>query len=278
MTSVSMIVEKPRLGPDTGLGRVLLVKRGRGGRAELAHRAGAAGVGLWVALSFACALMWAEDAIGSVLVLGLLLLPASGWALHWSSAQPVVEVAVHELGIARRDPTNPAETMMFMWTQISEVFESAREHSDMFGKELRGSFTFVSYDGRRLVVDHGVPGWRELGKMASTMAQDVMGFAYELGLVAQRPLRFGDIVVDGYGVHTTEGVFPWAAVSFVRFDRRGTEASWCVHIGAWAVGSRIPSDRIANARALALVLDRLGKLDAPVNVVLAELSNVASAA
>jgi hypothetical protein len=165
-----------------------------------------------------------------------------------------------------------------MWTQISEVFEAAHEHSDMFGKELRGSFTFVAYDGQRLVVDSGVPGWREIGESASSMAQEVMSVAYELGLVAQRPLRFGDLVVDGYGVHTNEGVFPWAAVSFVRFERRGTEASWCVHVGAWAVGARIPSDRIANARALVTILDRLGKLDAPASRVLADLSNVVEAA
>jgi hypothetical protein len=275
MTSVSMIVEKPRLGFDAGLGRELLVKRGREPRAELAQRAGAAGIGLWIVLSFACVMMWAGDAVGSVILLGLILLPVAGWALLWSSARPIVEIAVHELGIVRRDPSS---STTLMWTQISEVFESTHDHSDMFGKELRGSFTFISYDGRILVVDHGVPDWQELGKMASSMAQEVMSVAYELGLVAQRPLRFGDLVVDGYGIHTNEGVFPWAAVSFVRFERRGAEASWCVHVGAWAVGSRIPNDRIANARALVMILDRLGKLDAPASRVLTELSNVVAAA
>jgi hypothetical protein len=251
------------------------VKRGRERRAEIAQRAGAAGIGLWIVLTFACAMMWGEDAVGSVVVLGLLLLPLAGFALHWSSLRPVAEVAIHELGLGRRDPTS-ATTLM--WTQISEVFESAQEHTDMFGKELRGSFTFVAYDGQRVVVDHRVPGWRELGKTASTMAQDVMAVGYELGLVAQRPLRFGDLVVDGYGVHTNEGVFPWAAVSFVRFDRRGHEASWCVHVGAWSVGSRIPSDRIANARALVMILERFGKLDVPSSRVLDDLSRVGIAA
>jgi hypothetical protein len=275
MTSVSMIVEKPRSAMPGGLGRELLVKRGRERRAEIVQFIGAAGIGVWLALSFACAMMWAEDAVGSVVVLGLLLLPVSGWALHWSSLRPVVEVTVYELGIVRRDSSC---TVTLGWTQISEVFEAAHEHSDMFGRELRGSFTFVGYDGQRLVVDHGVPDWREVGKAASAMAQDVMSVAYELGLVAQRPLRFGDRVVDGYGVHTNEGVFPWAAVSFVRFERRGHEAAWCVHIGAWSVASRIPSARIANARALVMILDRLGKLDMPASAVLGELSNVATAA
>ena len=263
MTSVSMIVEKPRSALPAGLGRELLVKRGRERRAEIAQRAGAAGIGLWIVLGFACAMMWGEDAVGSVLV------------LHWSSLRPVAEVAIHELGIVRRDP---AATATLMWTQISEVFESAQEHTDMFGKELRGSFTFVAYDGQRLVIDHGIPDWREVGRTASTMAQEVMAVGYELGLVAQRPLRFGDLVVDGYGVHTNEGVFPWAAVSFVRFDRRGHEASWCVHVGAWSVGSRIPSDRIANARALVRILERLGKLDVPSSRVLEDLSRVGIAA
>ena len=279
MTSVSMIVEKPKAGIPAGLaglGRVLLTKRGRDRRAELAHRAGAAGVGLWFVLSFVCVMMWGGSASGSVFVLGLLLLPPSAYALHWSSQRPIVEVAVHELGIVRRDPSS---TVSLMWTQISEVFESTREHSDLFGKELRGSYTFVAYDGRRLVVDHGVPDWREVGTTASTMAQEVMSVAYELGLVSQRALHFGDqLIVDGYGVHTNQGVFPWAAVTFVRFDRRGGEASWCVHVGAWSVASRIPSDRIANARALVTILDRLGKLDAPAQRVLAEMSNVVEAA
>jgi hypothetical protein len=275
MTSVSMIVEKPRSAAATGLGRELLVKRGRERRAEIAQRAGAAGIGMWVVLSFVCAMMWAEDAVGSVMVLGLLILPVSGWALHWSSLRPVAEVAVYELGLVRRDASS---TITLGWTQISEVFESVHEHTDMFGTELRGSFTFVAYDGQRLVVDHGVPDWREVGKTASAMAQDVMAVAYELGLVAQRPLRFGDLVVDGYGVHTNEGVFPWGAVSFVRFERRGREAAWCVHIGAWSVASRIPSDRIANARALVMILDRLGKLDMPASAVLGELSSVVEAA
>src|SRR5688500_1425338 len=106
-----------------------------------------------------------------------------------------------------------------------------------------------------------------------------MCVAYELGLVAQRALHFGsDLVVDGYGLHTNQGVFPWAAVTFVRFDRRGREASWCVHVGAWSVASRIPSDRIANARALVTILDRLGKLDAPAQRVLADLSSIVEAA
>ena len=275
MTSVSMIVEKPRSALPAGLGRELLVKRGREHRAEIAQRAGVLGVGLWIGLTFACAMMWGQDAVGSVVVLGLLLLPVSGYALHWSSLRPVAEVAIHELGIARKDPTS---TSALMWTQISEVFESAHEHTDMFGKELRGSFTFVAYDGQRLVVDHGIPDWREVGKTASTMAQEVMAVGYELGLVAQRPLRFGDLVVDGYGVHTNEGVFPWGSVSFVRFERRGHEASWCVHVGAWSVASRIPSDRIANARALVMILERLGKLDAPSAMVLDDLSRLNRAA
>lgn len=279
MTSVSMIVETPKVGIPAGLaglGRVLLSKRGRDRRAELVHRAGIAGIGLWIVASFVLVMMSGPGALGSVFLLGLLLLPVSGAACQWSSKRPIAEVAVHELGIVRRDP---AGTVALMWTQISEVFESAREHDDIFGKELRGGFTFVAYDGRRVVVDHGVPDWREVGNMASTMAQEVMSVAYEMGLVSQRALRFGsDLIVDGYGVHTNQGVFPWAAVTFVRFDRRGHEASWCVHVGAWSVASRIPSERIANARALVMILDRLGKLDAPASRVLAELSSVASAA
>jgi hypothetical protein len=275
MTSISGIVEKSSK-PERGLGRVLHSSRGRERRAEIAARAGAAGIGVWVALSVFCGTMWAEDAVGSVLILGLLLLPVSGWALHWASLRPVVAIEVHELGIVRRDRSF---SVTLPWTQISEVFESTREHVDMLGKELRGSFTFVAYDGRQIVVDHGVPEWRAVGKAASAMAQDAMAVAYELGLVARRPLRFGELVVDGYGVHTTEGDFPWSAVSFVRFDhRRGKKAAWCVHVGAWSVSSRIPSDRIANARALVMVLDRLGKLDVPASAVLDDLSNVVEAA
>jgi len=111
------------------------------------------------------------------------------------------------------------------------------------------------------------------------MAQEPIQVAYELGLVARRPLRFGsDLVIDSYGIHTNEGAFPWNAISFVRFDRRGHDAAWCIHIGAWAVAARIPSDRIANARALVAVLDRLGKLDVPAGAVLAEIENVVEAA
>src|SRR5687768_17102273 len=119
MTSVSMIVEKPKVGIPaglTGLGRVLLSKRGRDRRAELAHRAGVAGIGLWVVLSFVFVMMWGPSVLGSVFLLGLLLLPISGAALQWSSKRPIAEVAVHELGIVRRDP---ASTVALMWTQIS---------------------------------------------------------------------------------------------------------------------------------------------------------------
>lgn len=275
MTSVSMIVEKPRIGLEPGLGRELLVKRGRARRAELALRAGGAGIALFVVVSFVLLMMWADEAIGSILVLGVLVLPVAGWAAHWGSARDVVEIAIYELGVVRRERSG---STAFMWSQISEVFESAHESSDLFGQHLDGSFTFAAYDGRRLVIDSGVPGWREAGRLASAMAQDAMSYAYELGFVAQRPLRFGDLVVDGYGVHTNEGVFPWAAVTFVRLDRRGRDAAFCVHVGAWAVASRIPSDRIANARALVMILDRLGKLDGPGHAVLAELANVVEAA
>ena len=278
MTSVSMIVEKRPLGIAPGFGRQLLVKRGREQRAELAQRAGVAGITVWLCVALACVMASGADATGTVVILGLLLLAPAGWALHWSSKRPIVEVAIYELGIARREPGNDAATIELPWSEICEVFESAHEHTDILGKELRGSFTFVAYDGRKIVVDSGVPGWREIGRVASGMAQDVMSVAYELGFVAQRPLKFGDLTVDGYGVHTTEGVFPWAAVSFVRLERRGHEASFCVHVGAWSVAARVPSERIANARALVVILERLGKLDVPATAALTELSNVVEAA
>lgn len=274
-TSVSMIVEKPRIGLETGLGRELLVRRGRERRAEIAVRAGGAGIALFVVLAFVSLLMWGDEAAGSIVVLGVILLPFAGWAARWGSTRSVAEVAVYELGVVRRERDG---STAFMWSQISEVFESAHERTDLFGKRLDGSFTFVAYDGRRLVIDSGVPGWREVGKLASTMAQDAMSYAYELGFIAQRPLRFGEMVVDGYGIHTNEGVFPWASVTFVRFERRGPDAAFCVHVGAWAVASRIPTGRIANARALVMILERLGKLDRSPHVVLSELAMVVEAA
>src|SRR5688500_12133226 len=127
MTSVSMIVEKPRIGLETGLGRELLVKRGRERRAELALRAGGAGIALFVVVSFVLLMMWADDAIGSIVVLGVLLLPAAGFAAHWGAARDVVEIAVYELGVVRRERSG---SMAFVWSQISEVFESAHERSD----------------------------------------------------------------------------------------------------------------------------------------------------
>ena len=66
----------------------------------------------------------------------------------------------------------------------------------------------------------------------------------------RQAVEMADMILDKEGIAYEKGVFPWAAVTFVRFDRRGHEASWCVHVGAWSVASRIPSDRIANARAL----------------------------
>lgn len=274
-SSISMIVEKPRAGSDAGLGRELLVKRGRGRRASIAHRTGIAIAALWLVLTFVLGMTWGADAMGSVIILGLVLLPAAGFAFRWGAQSNYAEVAVYELGIARRE-RGVLDTLS--WNQISEVFETASEHTDLFGKETRGSFTFVAHDGRKLVVDSGLPGWREIGRLASAMAQEPMQVAYELGLVSRRPLRFGNLVIDAFGIHTPEGSFPWNAISFVRLDRKGHDAAWCVHVGAWAVASRIPSGNIANARALIAILDRLGKLDVPASAVLAELENVVEAA
>lgn len=275
MPSVSMVVAKDAAGVTGHLDRVLLARRGRARRAALAHHLGLGAIVLWVIGSTLLARASGSDAAGTIAVLALLVVPVAGFAAWWGARHPVVAISVHELGIVRREP---GRSVALAWTDVAEVFERTFEHEDMLGKRLRGSFTFVAHDGRTLVVDSDVPDWRELGRAASERAQDATRAAYELGLVAGRPLRFGELVMDGYGLHTKDGAFPWGAVTFVRFERRGVEAWWAIHLGAWMVASRVPHDRVANARTLVTILDRLGKLDVPGAAVLAEVANVAVAA
>lgn len=260
MTSVSMIVAKKPAVAGGQLDRVLLARRGRPRRAAVAHHVGIGAIVAWVAASIALAVAWRSEAIGTIAVVGLLVVPVAAFAARWGASHPVVAIAVHDAGLVRRER---GRALTLAWTEIAEVFEHTFEHDDMLGTELRGAFTFVAHDGRTLVIDSGVPDWLELGKMASALAEDTLRAGYELGLVAGRPLRFGDLVLDTYGAHAGGVSIPWSAITFVRFERRGHDAAWAIHVAAWIVAARIPHPRVANTRTLVAILERLGKLDVP---------------
>lgn len=259
------------------LGRCLEVRRGIFARPGLVLLAGLLAVAAWLALAAWMGSTIGKDASASIGIAAAIILPPGAIASSWGLSRVVFQIAVHENGIVRHDRIGRT---VILWPEVAEVIEHVDVHESIFGRDERATFTFVARDGRRLDVDPDVPGFLELGKMASTLAQDCIASAYEVALMGRQRVRFGAVAVDGYGLHTSSGSMPWNAFAFVRLDRgaQGREPAWNIHTGAWTVVARIPTSDVANARIFVRMLERFGKLEVPAPTLLGDLDSLVAQA
>jgi hypothetical protein len=271
MTPVSAIV--PRHG-ERGLGGCVMRHQSRSRDAAIALVAGALTLCVWAALSIGLAVTSGRAATASILLFAALLVPVAAFAIRRGTSQEAVTITLHEHGITRHDRDGE---LALAWSEIAGVSERVDEHDGLFGRELRGAFTFSAHDGRRLIVDADVSAWREIGRRASEAAQSALTASYDLALLSRRRIAFGGLALDAYAVYTAEGAIPWNAVSFVRFDRHGPQASWAIHVSAWGVAARVANRDVSNAQVFVRVLERLGKLEVPAATILAAVSDVAAA-
>lgn len=228
---------------------------------------GIAGLALWLGLSIGLPLTSGREAAVSVIIISFLLLPPSALAARWGHARGALYVAVHENGLERRDTTG---TVKLAWGDIAGIFEHASEHRGEFGKELRGSFTFVGKH-QRIVIDSELREWIELGRAARERAEAELFDAYERATDEKRSLPFGAIVLHPTSVQTPDGNFPWKEITFLRLERKGFDAWWNVQRGGYACVSKVPTHEVANNRLLVGVLAKNGKLDGIEIAVRAEL-------
>jgi hypothetical protein len=254
VTSGSMAVAAPA---EAKLGRMLMESKPPP-RALAGFIVGIAGLALWLGLVIAIPLTSGlrESLISIVIISAVLLFPSSLLA-QWAYARGMLYVAVHDNGILRRDADG---TIKLGWDQIAGIFERAYEYHGDFGKELRGSFTFVG-KAQQIVIDSELGEWIELGRLARDRAEDSLFNAYERATDEKRALPFGKLILHPTFIETPDGQFPWAEISFLRFERKGLDAWWLVQRGGYSCVSKVPTYEVANCRLLVGVLAKSGKLD-----------------
>ena len=247
---ISRIVPRRR---GVGLGPCVMAKRVSPRGARFLRVLGVLGVVGWLLL--AALLTWriGSEALGTVLLVGGIVLPAAAAALHHGRLRSGYHLAVHEDGLVISARGGDETDVVFAWSEVAEVYEHEERRAGLLGEERKKMVTFVKHDGRQAAIDAD-----EIGRLAATLAQETMLPGYELGLAAGRRLGFGAIALNGWGLCACGVALPWSAIAFVRWD-----GAWAVHLGAWAVAVRIPSDQVANALVLLDVLERLDKLDGP---------------
>lgn len=227
-------------------------------RALVVFIIGITGLALWLGLTVSLLLVSGRDGLVSVVIISAFLLFPSSLAAQWAYARGMLYVAVHENGILRRDADS---TIKLGWDQIAGIFERAWEYHGDFGKELRGSFTFVG-KAQQIVIDSELGEWIELGRAARDRAEDALFNAYERATVEKRALPFGKLILHPTFIETPDGQFQWNEIAFLRFERKGLDAWWLVQRGGgYSSVSKIPTFEVANCRLLVGVLAKSGKLD-----------------
>jgi len=251
---------------DRGLGRVLMQSK-PAPRALALFIVGIAGMVLWLCLVGGLLLFSGREAIVSVVIVTVLLLPASALLARWAYEKGMLSITIHENGLVRRDATGTAH---LRWTEIAGIYERAWIHRGEMGPEKRGSFTFIGKD-QRIVVDAALAEWRELGRAAREYAEAALFDAYERATDEKRALPFGAFTLDATGIETPAGRFPWNEIAMLRMERKGLDGFWLVQRGGYAEVCRVPTWQVANQRLLLGVLAKNGKLDGIEIAVKAEL-------
>ena len=243
---------------EVKLGRMLMESKPPP-RALAGFIVGIAGLALWLGLVIAIPLTSGlRQSIMSIVIISAVLFLPSSLLAQWAYARGMLYVAVHENGILRRDADS---TIKLGWDQIAGIFERAYEHHGDFGKELRGSFTFVG-KAQQIVIDSELGEWIELGRAARERAEDSLFNAYERATDEKRALPFGKLILHPTFIETPDGQFPWNEISFLRYERKGLDAWWLVQRGGgYSSVSKIPTFEVANCRLLVGVLAKNGKLD-----------------
>src|SRR5688500_15833827 len=157
--SGSMAIAAPA---EVKLGRMLMESKPPP-KALLGFIVGIGGLALWLGLIIAIPLTSGLRAsIHSIVIISALLFIPASLLAQWAYARGMLYVAIHENGILHRDADG---TIKLGWDQIAGIFERAWEYHGDFGKELRGSFTFVG-KAQQIVIDSELGEWIELGRAA----------------------------------------------------------------------------------------------------------------
>jgi len=242
---------------DVKLGRMLLESKPPP-RALAVFVVSIAALALWLGLSVSFLLLSGLDGLISIVIISIFLFMPASLLAQWAYVRGALYVAVHENGLLRRDAQG---TITLGWDQVAGIFERAWEYHGEFGKELRGSFTFVG-KAQQIVVDSDLGEWIELGRAARERAEDSLFNAYERATDEKRALPFGKLILHPTHIETPDGDFKWKEISFLRYERKGLEAWWLVQRGGgYSSVSKIPTYEVANCRLLVSVLGKNGKLD-----------------
>jgi hypothetical protein len=243
--------------PEPKLGRLIMESKAPP-RALAVFIVSIAVLALWLGLCIGMPLLSGLRAsIHSIVIISVFLFLPASLTAQWAYARGMLYVAVHENGLLRRDAQG---TIKLGWDQIAGVFERAYEYHGEFGKELRGSFTFVG-KAQSVVIDSDLREWIELGRLARDNAEVSLFNAYERATDEKRALPFGELVLHPTFIETPDGKFPWQEITFLRFVREGLDAWWLVQRGGYSCVSKVPTYLVANCRLLVGVLSKSGKLD-----------------
>jgi hypothetical protein len=241
---------------EVKLGRLLMESKAPP-RALAVFIVSIAALALWLGLSISFLLVSGRDGLVSIVIISVVLFMPASLLAQWAYARGMLYVAVHENGLLRRDADG---TIKLGWDQIAGIFERAYEYQGEFGKEYRGSFTFVG-KAQQIVVDSDLREWIELGRAARDRAEDALFNAYERATDEKRALPFGKLILHPTFIETPDGQFPWKEITFLRFERKGLDAWWLVQRGGYSCVSKVPTYEVANCRLLVGVLAKSEKLD-----------------